>query len=125
MGAPAEEDLKNWGQHTGSTSVPDEIMQRVGEDLPGAVSFIFTCQVGASNCIIGQGFADQKGCWLQTFGAILCDVDSWRSAVSTIQSEQVEYAKAPEDHLPIKCYTGGHANGILPVDVLYDLQVYK
>jgi len=45
VGAPAEEDLKNWGQHTGSASVPDEIMRRVGEDLPGTVSFIFTCQV--------------------------------------------------------------------------------
>ena len=44
-GAPAEEDLKNWGQHTGAASVPDEIMQRIGDELPGIISFVFTCQV--------------------------------------------------------------------------------
>ena len=44
-GSPAEEDLKNWGHHSGAATVPDEIMQRIGQDLPGTVSFIFTCQV--------------------------------------------------------------------------------
>ena len=45
VGAPTEEDLKNWGQHTGPSTVADEVMQRVGEELPGTISFVFTCQV--------------------------------------------------------------------------------
>lgn len=41
-GAPAEEDLKNWGHHPDVSTVPDEIMQKsAGDD----VTFIFSCQV--------------------------------------------------------------------------------
>ena len=50
VGAPAEEDLKNWGQHSGPGTVPDEILQRVGEELPGTITFVFTCQVRNCNC---------------------------------------------------------------------------
>ena len=45
VGMPAEEDLKNWGQHTGPATVPDLILQAVGAELPGTISFVFTCQV--------------------------------------------------------------------------------
>ena len=45
VGMPAEEDLKNWGQHTGPATVPDHILQAVGAELPGTISFVFTCQV--------------------------------------------------------------------------------
>lgn len=48
-GAPAEEDLKNWGQHSGSATVPDKILQQVGEELPGTISFVFTCKVKLQN----------------------------------------------------------------------------
>ena len=46
-GSPAEEDLKNWGHHCGAATVPDEIMQSVCKDLPGSVSFVFTCEVNS------------------------------------------------------------------------------
>lgn len=41
-GAPAEEDLKNWGHHPDISTVPDEIMQKSAAD---DVTFIFSCQV--------------------------------------------------------------------------------
>ena len=47
VGAPAEEDLKNWGQHLGTATVPDAILREVGAALPGFVSFVFTCQARA------------------------------------------------------------------------------
>ena len=44
IGAPAEEDLKSWGQHSSTETVPDEVMRFIGRHLPGAVSFVFSCQ---------------------------------------------------------------------------------
>ncbi|CAL8470234.1 g9776 [Coccomyxa elongata] len=44
VGAPAEEDLKSWGQHTSTSTVPDSIMRTIGQELPGQVSFVFTCK---------------------------------------------------------------------------------
>jgi hypothetical protein len=42
IGAPAEEDIKNWGQHSAVATVPDPVMHKAaGEE----VSFVFTCQV--------------------------------------------------------------------------------
>ena len=43
VGKPAEEDLRNWGHHTSVHSVPDPVMQAVGQQH---VTFIFSCQVG-------------------------------------------------------------------------------
>ena len=43
VGKPAEEDLRNWGHHTSVNSVPDPVMQAVGQQH---VTFIFSCQVG-------------------------------------------------------------------------------
>ena len=54
VGKPAEEDLKNWGHHTSVDSVPDPVMQAVGQQH---VTFIFSCQVGSStpfNCSSAQ-----------------------------------------------------------------------
>lgn len=51
VGKPAEEDLRNWGHHTSVHSVPDPVMQAVGQQH---VTFVFSCQVGPSmpfNCI--------------------------------------------------------------------------
>jgi len=42
VGAPAEEDLKNWGHHSTLATVPDAVMQKAAGD---SVSFVFTCQV--------------------------------------------------------------------------------
>lgn len=42
VGAPAEEDLKNWGHHPDVLTVPDDIMQKSAAD---DVTFIFSCQV--------------------------------------------------------------------------------
>ena len=44
-GAPAEEDLPSWGQHSSTDTVPDRVMQSIGIDLPEQVSFIFACKV--------------------------------------------------------------------------------
>ena len=42
VGAPAEEDLSNWGHHPDVSTLPDDIMkQAAGED----VTFVFSCQV--------------------------------------------------------------------------------
>lgn len=43
--APAEEDLKSWGQHSSTGSVPDAVMRSIGAELPGLVSFVFSCKV--------------------------------------------------------------------------------
>ena len=52
-GAPAEEDLKNWGHHPDISTVPDEIMQKSAAD---DVTFIFSCQVCLSQiCFIYTG----------------------------------------------------------------------
>lgn len=54
VGAPAEEDLSNWGHHPDVSTLPDDIMKEVaGED----VTFVFSCQVrpqlhGSSHLII-------------------------------------------------------------------------
>ena len=45
IGAPAEEDLRSWGQHSATATVPDEVMRAIGAELPGVVSFVFTCKV--------------------------------------------------------------------------------
>ena len=45
VGAPAEEDLQSWGQHSCTETVPDDVMRYIGRQLPGAVSFVFSCQV--------------------------------------------------------------------------------
>ncbi|KAK9834193.1 hypothetical protein WJX81_007238 [Elliptochloris bilobata] len=45
VGAPAEEDLQSWGQHSSTETVPDEVMRYIGCQLPGVVSFVFSCQV--------------------------------------------------------------------------------
>lgn len=50
-GAPAEEDLKSWGHHSATSTVPDSIMRTIGEELPGQVSFIFTCKASDSLAI--------------------------------------------------------------------------
>ncbi|KAK9808913.1 hypothetical protein WJX72_006358 [[Myrmecia] bisecta] len=42
VGAPAEEDLKSWGQHSSTATVPDAVMQHIGDEQ---VSFVFSCQV--------------------------------------------------------------------------------
>lgn len=42
VGNPAEEDLKNWGHHTSTATVPDPIMQRMAAD---PVTFVFSCEV--------------------------------------------------------------------------------
>lgn len=42
VGAPAEEDLQNWGHHSCADTVPDAVMQKVAGD---DVSFIFSCKV--------------------------------------------------------------------------------
>ena len=44
-GAPAEEDLQAWGQHSSTDTVPDRVMQSIGAELPGQVSFVFACKV--------------------------------------------------------------------------------
>lgn len=44
MGAPAEEDLQSWAQHSCTDTVPDDVMRYIGRALPGAVSFVFSCQ---------------------------------------------------------------------------------
>lgn len=42
VGAPAEEDLSNWGHHPDVSTLPDDIMkQAAGDD----VTFVFSCQV--------------------------------------------------------------------------------
>ena len=42
VGAPAEEDLSNWGHHPDVSTLPDDIMKEAaGED----VTFVFSCQV--------------------------------------------------------------------------------
>eukprot|EP00195_Chlamydomonas_chlamydogama_P012357 CAMPEP_0202906302 /NCGR_PEP_ID=MMETSP1392-20130828/38231_1 /ASSEMBLY_ACC=CAM_ASM_000868 /TAXON_ID=225041 /ORGANISM="Chlamydomonas chlamydogama, Strain SAG 11-48b" /LENGTH=1035 /DNA_ID=CAMNT_0049594745 /DNA_START=120 /DNA_END=3227 /DNA_ORIENTATION=+ len=42
VGAPTEEDLKNWGHHSSAATLPDAVMMRVADP---EVSFIFTCEV--------------------------------------------------------------------------------
>ncbi|DBA95427.1 TPA: DNA-dependent ATPase protein rad54 [Trebouxia sp. C0006] len=42
VGAPAEEDLSNWGHHPTVSTLPDDVMQKAAED---DVSFIFSCQI--------------------------------------------------------------------------------
>lgn len=42
VGAPAEEDLINWGHHPSVSTLPDDVMQKAAAD---DVSFIFSCQV--------------------------------------------------------------------------------
>ena len=42
MGAPAEEDLVNWGHHPDISTVPDQVMQKAAET---DVTFVFSCQV--------------------------------------------------------------------------------
>lgn len=37
--------MKSWGQHSGPATVPDDMLQQVGQELPGTISFVFTCQV--------------------------------------------------------------------------------
>ena len=44
-GAPAEEDLQSWGQHSSTDTVPDRVMQIIGAELPGQISFVFACKV--------------------------------------------------------------------------------
>ena len=44
-GAPAEEDLQKWGQHSSTETVPDSVMRTIGAELPGLVSFVFACKV--------------------------------------------------------------------------------
>jgi len=41
-GAPAEEDLSNWGHHPSVSTLPDDVMQKAAAD---DVSFVFSCQV--------------------------------------------------------------------------------
>ena len=63
VGAPTEEDLMNWGQHTGPSTVADEVMQRVGAELPGTISFVFSCQVAnAEHIHQSQTLAWARGC---------------------------------------------------------------
>lgn len=54
-GAPAEEDLKNWGHHPDVSTVPDDIMQKSAQN---DVTFIFSCQVGP---------AHSSMTWLRTY----------------------------------------------------------
>jgi hypothetical protein len=42
VGNPKEEDLKAWGQHSSLDTVPDPILQRVGDEH---ITFVFSCQV--------------------------------------------------------------------------------
>lgn len=42
VGAPAEEDLRQWGHHSSPATVPDTILARANADI---VSFVFSCQV--------------------------------------------------------------------------------
>ena len=44
VGGPAEEDLQSWAQHSSMDTVPDDVMRYIGRALPGAVSFVFSCQ---------------------------------------------------------------------------------
>ncbi|KAK9916056.1 hypothetical protein WJX75_007902 [Coccomyxa subellipsoidea] len=53
IGAPAEEDLKSWGQHTSTSTVPDAMMRTIGQQLPDQVSFVFSCKV-AGKAIEGE-----------------------------------------------------------------------
>lgn len=39
---PAEEDLKSWGHHSDVSSVPDQVVQRLGNNH---ISFVFSCKV--------------------------------------------------------------------------------
>ena len=50
-GAPAEEDLQSWGQHSSTDTVPDRVMQSIGIELPEQVSFIFACKVFTSSLL--------------------------------------------------------------------------
>ena len=42
VGAPAEEDLINWGHHPDVSTVPDQVMHKAAEN---DVTFVFSCQV--------------------------------------------------------------------------------
>ncbi len=44
VGAPAEEDIQSWAQHSCLETVPDDVMRYIGRALPSAVSFVFSCQ---------------------------------------------------------------------------------
>ncbi|KAL2620529.1 hypothetical protein R1flu_000734 [Riccia fluitans] len=66
IGTPLEEDLKNWGHHSNSTTIPDALLQiAAGDD----VTFAFTCQVDGklapveSNAVGGNELSrvDNKG----------------------------------------------------------------
>ncbi|CAG9464127.1 unnamed protein product [Pedinophyceae sp. YPF-701] len=51
-GTPTMEDLKKWGHHSRVATVPDEVMQEVGD-----VSFVFTCEVSGCEIKEACGFA--------------------------------------------------------------------
>ena len=54
IGSPAEEDLKSWGQHTSTSTVPDAMMRTIGQQLPDQVSFVFSCKANtpSGSCAI-------------------------------------------------------------------------
>eukprot|EP00884_Botryococcus_braunii_P013066 jgi/Botrbrau1/21760/Bobra.43_1s0150.1 len=45
VGAPSEEELEQWGHHSSTATVPDAVLQRIGEQHPRLVSFVFSCEI--------------------------------------------------------------------------------
>lgn len=62
VGAPAEEDLSNWGHHPDVSTLPDTIMQKAAED---DVTFVFSCQVHTCSMqdILQQHLAQMASRW--------------------------------------------------------------
>ncbi|CAD7701124.1 unnamed protein product [Ostreobium quekettii] len=46
VGKPAEDDLRNWGQHSSAQTVPDNVLRQAAGDV---VSFVFTCEVAGKS----------------------------------------------------------------------------
>lgn len=57
IGAPLEEDLKNWAHHSGTNTVPDLILQAAAGD---EVSFVFTCQIDGKLIPVDSGNTTMK-----------------------------------------------------------------
>jgi hypothetical protein len=76
VGAPAEEDLRLWGHHSNTATVPDEILRKIGAEHPDRISFVFTCQVTTQNhafvYVLFRFAAQRPLCQLALVLNILC-----------------------------------------------------
>lgn len=68
VGAPAEEDLQNWGHHSSTSTVPDAVLQSIGQQHPDLVTFVFSCEV-TRHPAIGMGACAVLTCAFLSFNS--------------------------------------------------------